>query len=389
MSINSRYRFFAGSRNNRGFSLLEMIIAMALFMIIMMITSSAFNTLVTSAGSLLKSAESNIEGVVGLEMLRKDLSQAGYGLPWAVQNKYSSAVAMTVTPPVFNSYTSLNDAPLGAPRAIGSLDNAGYNDSDYLAIKSTVAAMNAATKKSAIIRQTGISHSDPAAPFKGTDTVSVLRPTFNSSGVMTNKILIGKGTYANVSSATSTFRPDNLNDTFIVYGLDDSKMRAPFNRADYFIYRPTNDRDVPDVCAKIVDVSKQAKSGIGILYKNVMNQANGSFVMYPILDCVLDMQVVYGVDNSTDQNGSITAHFSALLPVNGFDASSIRTQLKEVRVYILAQDGKKDRLYTYPNSSLYLGEFNSGKLFDFTTANIKDWQNYRWKVYSLVVRMSL
>jgi len=395
MLRNNRHIISRCIRSERGFSLLEMILAMSLFMIIMLITSNAFNRMVVASGSIMKSAESNIEGVVGLEMLRKDISQAGYGLAWTVQADYLEAAAMPITTPVFDSYTGLNDTPRRSPRAITSINNAGYNGSDYLAIKSTVAAMNGATKKSAIIRQTGISHSDPAAPFKGTDTVSVVRPVFNSSGIVTNKILIGKGTFANVSSATSTFRPDNANDTFIVYGLDDSLMRTPFNRADYFIYRPTSAAAVPDTCAKIDDTGIQENTGIGILYKAVMKQDNGSYFTYPLLDCVLDMQVVYGVDESTSRDGTINNHYGALpvstdpLVPSYENASTIRLNLKEVRVYILAQDGKKDRSYTYPNSTVYVGEFNSGRLFDFTTANIKEWQNYRWKIYTIVVKLSL
>jgi prepilin-type N-terminal cleavage/methylation domain-containing protein len=377
--------------DERGFSLPEMIVAMGIFMVIMLITSNSFNRLVQSSGSIMKSAESNIEGVVGLEMMRKDLAQSGYGLPWAITDTYLSAVAMPVTLPVFNRYTSLNDAPSGAPRAIGSLDNSGYNGSDYIAIKSTVVAMNSVVKKSAIVRQNGVTNTDlsPAAAFKPTDTVSVLRPVFSSAGELTNKILVGKTTFANVTAASSPFRPDNSNDTYIAYGLDDAYMRAPFNRTDYFIYRPTNDSSVPDTCAKVTDSSLKAASGIGILYKAVMNQQNGSFTLYPILDCVMDMQVVYGVDSSATQDGSINMHYSALLKSNGFDAATIRSQLKEIRVYILAQDGKKDTSYRYPNSSVYVGEYGLGRLFDFSASNIRDWMYYRWKIYTIVVRTSL
>lgn len=392
MASKIRFSLFTRVRNDRGFSLLEMIIAMSLFMVIMLITTNAFNKMITMASSLLKSAESNIEGVVGLEMVRKDVAQAGYGLPWTVQQPYSSARSMLPATLAVTAaqIQSLNDEPLGAPRAVGSLDNLGYNGSDYLAVKSTVIAMNAATKKSAIIRQDGIIPTDPssAGRFKGTDTVVVLRPVFSSAGVLTNKLLIGKGTYTNVSTATSTFRPDNLNDTYIAYGLDNSTMRTPFNRGDFFIHRPTDDKAVPDVCAKIDNPAIKATTGIGILYKAVMHQAaDGSFTMYPLLDCVLDMQVVYGVDESTTQDGSINNHYS-VLPVS-YDAATIRSQLKEVRIHILAQDGNKDRTYTYPDSTIYVGETPNGRLFDLSASNIKDWQNYRWKIYTLVVRLSL
>lgn len=373
-----------------GFSLIEMLASMAIFIIIMLITGQAFDKVTNASNVISKSAVSNIEGIVGLEMLRKDVAAAGYGLSWSVLSSYSSAVGMIITNPVGNRYINdVNDSPSGAPRAIVSLDNAGYNGSDYLVIKSTRVAMNKTAQKSAINRLSGITPSDPGAPFLPTDRVVVINPSYDKYGKATSKTLIGRGTYAN---ASSYYRPGiapntDPGDTFIIYGVDESNMRAPFNRVDYFIYRPTTDTAIPDTCAKVTSTSIQSTTGIGSLYKAVMNQANGGFTLYPLLDCVLDMQVVFGVDESTDQNGSVNMHYS-VLPAS-YTAETITSQLKEVRVYILAQDGKKDRTYTYPNSSIYIGESGLGRLFDFTAANISDWQNYRWKTYTIVVKMSL
>jgi prepilin-type N-terminal cleavage/methylation domain-containing protein len=369
--------------NSRGYSLSELLIAMVIFGILMTLTSSAFRTVLTQSTSLIKGAESNIEGVVGLEMLRKDVAQIGYGLPWNVQRAYSSVTGMPVTLPVsLTQIQTLNDAPLGAPRAMGSLDNVGYNSSDYLALKSTLVSLSNTVTKTAILRESGIAYTDTdlAKMFAGTETVTVINPTFNPLGQLTNKILITRETFTN---ASGSFRPRTPNETYIVYGLDDSRNRAPFNRADYFIYRPP---DLPEVCAKPADTTPSvlASRGIGNLYKAVMKHANGSMTLYPILDCVADLQVVYGLDLSGD--GEVDFHDN-ILPT---DPATIRSQLKEVRLYILAQEGKKDRLYTYPSSTVLVGatygSTTYGHQFDLSAANIKDWRNYRWKVYTIVVR---
>jgi hypothetical protein len=67
--------------------------------------------------------------------------------------------------------------------------------------------------------------------------------------------------------------------------------------------------------------------------------------------------------------------------------------IKEIQVYILAQQGRKDREYLYPESSIVVGDprLNAELSHTWTAADLSDkvgpdWRNYRWKVYSIVVR---
>lgn len=374
--------------NTGGFSLVELLVAMVIFSILMLLTSQAFKVILTQNKKLFKSAESNIEGVVGLEMLRKDVAQAGYGLPWTVLTPYSSLKATPVTlPATLARVQTLNDhnTATTAPRAIASLNDEGYNGSDYLVVKSTVLAMNNTVKKSGILRRNGMTLADPSLSFTGGEGVTVVKPFFSPEGEITDRLLITRNTYRNISSAGSPFRPQNDADTYLVFGVDDSKVRAPFNRADFFIYRPTDPKGIPEVCAKVTSAGTQAVSGIGILYKAVMNHANGSFTMYPLLDCVADMQIVYGLDAAVPPTGKVNSHVDTL----DSNPKAVRSTLKEVRIYILAQEGQKDSGYTYPKSKIWVGDFGHGREFDFATANIRDWQNYHWKIYTLVVQPSL
>ena len=73
-------------KNNKGFTLLEMLITMGLVILVIVITSVAFNAILKNASRLISSEKSNIEGVVGLEMFRHDLQQAGFGLPDSFTN---------------------------------------------------------------------------------------------------------------------------------------------------------------------------------------------------------------------------------------------------------------------------------------------------------------
>ena len=45
----------------------------------------AFNTIITNSSKSSKIEESNIEGMIGLEMMRHDLEQMGFGLPWGFE----------------------------------------------------------------------------------------------------------------------------------------------------------------------------------------------------------------------------------------------------------------------------------------------------------------
>ena len=152
----------------------------------------------------------------------------------------------------------------------------------------------------------------------------------------------------------------------------------PFNRADYYVSTspPTG---VPARCAPHT----------GVLVKSVLNNdSTGTYNTTPLLDCVADMQVIYGFDN--DNDGDFvpgTGGDGYLDDISTWSAQDIRNKVKEVRVYILAHEGQKDVTYTYPDNSISLGgDVALGRSFDLQNNIGAGWQNYRWKVYELVVK---
>jgi hypothetical protein len=100
------------------------------------------------------------------------------------------------------------------------------------------------------------------------------------------------------------------------------------------------------------------------------------------------MQVVYSLDTGS---GQIDLHDNASLTTLGSPptAQAIRDQVREIRIYILAQDGQKDNRFTYPNQKVTVGETLNGTLYgrEFDLATIgSDWSHYRWKIYTIVVQ---
>jgi len=69
------------------------------------------------------------------------------------------------------------------------------------------------------------------------------------------------------------------------------------------------------------------------------------------------------------------------------DAKSVREHLKVVKVYILAQEGKRDSNFTYPQANMVvgnnlLGETSLTNLYTFSSDQLK----YRWKMYRIITR---
>jgi len=387
-------------RNNRGYTITELIVVMGIFIAVMLVTSSGFKTVLTQVGQQSKLMETDIGSVVGLEVFRSDLQTAGYGLPWSFQStpaaaNYTEVTTSDDTMPVGASFwesgkspRSFNDAGTGTgvPRAVQSGDTAfnksGTVGSKYLVVKSLTVHPNATAKKWVTVNygDAGKSVSDwnnGDRDFPSTDTspekVMVVRNVF-LDGIPSRQLQVdSSGSYSTIFKHYTTLTlPHSSGDVFQVYGVNNSgSLRMPFNRADYYVRRPDNP---PPACAPKT----------GVLYKAVLNQGSPGFTETSLLDCVADMQVVYGLGPLG--SAEVNLHQTAA-PAS---AQEIREQLKEIRVYILAHTGKKDTGYKHPNSVVAVGEdFGGGVLgrsFDLANLIGTGWDNYRWKVYTIVVR---
>jgi hypothetical protein len=192
-----------------------------------------------------------------------------------------------------------------------------------------------------------------------------------------------------------------------MYGLKDENSspdsRMPFNRTDFFIGQNLGSNIVPPFCAERT----------GVLYKATVNHGSstgGAYNYIPLLDCVADLQVVLGWNSdpltpagATEiiQKASSVNTYSSLSDVAGgavtaspasaagdianwlINPKTLREQLKIVKVYILAQEGKRDAGYNAP-ATIDVGDLTANgfkKTYTFTTEQRK----FRWKVYRIVV----
>lgn len=410
-------------RNQKGFTLVELIVTMAIFIFVIMITSDAFNVIITQSSRLMKSEESNIAGMIGLEQFSHDIQQGGFGLPHrfpATAPVYSEADGVPAS--------TYNDAPSNVPRAFSSGDNltgisgggsAGniVDGSDYLAIRGTTVGRAIASQRWTYLRYSSSTPKPNTWPSASENIeenakVIVLNRTFNN-GQYTNQLVTNSGLVANpenVDYYSATYRADGLNDSgwddtaafnpttpnevYFVYGLDkgggSTNLRMPFNRSDYFVSRPTSSGSMPVACAPKT----------GILYKTTVRQTSGILDYIPLVDCVADMQVVYGWDlknggsagtdglidtySSADGDPAIGEASNAEVQAALTDAAAIRASLKLIKVYLLVQNGAKDKNYTSPTTFELFDDGLStlGRTYTLDSNML----NYRWKVYRIVVR---
>lgn len=403
-------------RSRHGFSLIELIIVMAVFMIVLMVTASAFNTILTKTNIVARSEESNIEGIVGLEMLRHDLEQTGFGLFTDFDGNVGSITYAEVNG---SNYNDANAVP--RPLVVGSevaINGVTGSTSDYLVIKATTVARSAASQKWTYATDTGVPKTWGKYDFKdSTDKLLIVKQEVRKSDKALVRTLrqasdtsfavsfdSGGAFHWTADGATTpaTFVP-STGGIYYYYGLfNDSTsitsalvLTAPFNRSDYYISRPAS-------------IAASCSPDAGVLYKAVMNHnatsttVGGSLTPIPILDCVADMQVVLGwstvpspetslsVDVYTDATGNTWSGPPGALnglsiPSVMLDPVELRRRLKMVKVFILAQDGARDSNFrNTAGATIVVGdEATLTKTVALDTANKL---NYRWKVYSVVVK---
>jgi prepilin-type N-terminal cleavage/methylation domain-containing protein len=401
------------ARRQKGYTLVELMVVMVIFVIVIMITGTVFNSLLKSTVKTSKSVETQITDIIGLEVMRVDIKHAGHGLPYYFDPlshvKYDEApnanITVAVGPPAVNvnpsNYNDGNGAAVDGnppwPYRLGN--NVGVNGSDYLVVKSTLLGTGTTAQKWNYIPTGGTLKAwDVAAQNLATngENVIVVDPAPNASPDQqrqlitssTNSSFYAKFNTAGDHDLLTKFIPTEANDTYLVYGIADATVatpRMPFNRADYYIRIPTAS-SLPQRCAP----------GTGILYKATLNQ-DGTFTEIPLLDCVGDMQFIFSLANGAPSDNTVGTHVDNLGTADTDSLYKLTSRVKEVRLYVLTHEGRMDPKYTYPANPINVGEVFGGTMLGSTwtsdgsgsTKNMSttftNWQNYYWKVLRVVI----
>ncbi|MDA8089001.1 MAG: hypothetical protein M0Z61_02080 [Nitrospiraceae bacterium] len=348
---------YQGTEN--GFTIVELMVTLVISLFAIMATTSLFAQLFARFKQESRVAQTDIGSELGLEYLRREIHSAGYGLPWVVNGvAYAeSSVANATT----------DDAPSNPPRAIFTVPGGGLFGSDWIVIKSQMAASmtDSAAGRSTTLRMGNVKRvwGNVNDDFVNSDNVIVLSTIDNTISLVNNA-----GAFSVTYNNTAPYAPASTEQTNMIYGVANTVdasngLRMPFNRADYFITNSPAIAKVPLRCAP----------GTGELVKAIMNPDKvngGGFSYFPVLDCVANMKVEFQLANNIYDNGTTVATYSA---------AQIRQNLKEVLVYILAQEGQKEPSYTSA-AQIPMNDPMGNNFPNLLNGQL----NYRWKVYTIV-----
>jgi prepilin-type N-terminal cleavage/methylation domain-containing protein len=371
----------------KGMTLVELMVCLVVILVVTAGATSAYLKLMTGFKTQSRVSETYMANMCGMEMLRYDIEMAGFGVPGGDNSTILPAYNEAVSDGTYTPNPLLfNDSPSGVPRPFVFSANGGLNNSDVLVIKSSVAGMSDASKKWSIIfksgltwvvREWGNSDMDMSSDDNGTSFIVLdldkKLQTLDDNSTWNFTFTTSPDLYANASSVLRS----SPKDIYTIYALGPaSATRMPFNRVDYHLRRPA--ANFPQKCYPTSS----------ILYRSMINHGDGKRNQQPVLDCVEDFQVTFGLDPSDNGTISWKGNLGALNP------REIRRQLREVRVFILYHEGSKDEDFGF-SGAVTLGDNQTGTLSTFNPSSEAATcsrcgrplaMHYRWNVVRLAVK---
>jgi hypothetical protein len=328
-----------------GVTLVELLVAFCIFSVVMMVALSAYTGLSRHSATEYRLAESGIETEIAKNIIERDLMMAGYGLA----DDYGD---LSVSPlPVEAEEDSTGDSLLLRGTAIGILSRSAQGWS-YIEGVSPLSFQQ---------------WDDARENISSGDRVIYVDPT--SREILT-------------AGPKAVFKypqmPSSAGRGTLVYGLHSDNAALPYYSVEYLLGGTP-----PSVCAPGTLNLLRAES------KD--NDPPVPANRKPIMNCVADFQVALGLD--TDDDGLIDLWDPAQTGVfesGKYDIKTQRKRIRQVRVYILVQNGNYDPYFTYSNpddeadpDTMRAGDsrLETGRCVHLTPVQRK----YRWKVVSISV----
>ncbi len=356
-------------KQEAGFTLVELMISLTVFAIIMGVATATFLSQMEHNTREYSIAEAEIETNIALNnLLKTDISLAGYGLA----NNYPD-------------YDADGTADW-TPSAITAIDNPGAGG-DSLLLTGTALGVNSRATRSWSYYDTDqfVTWTDPRENISPQDLMILLEP--NSKTLLD----VGPGKWlfrfdGNNLSPVALFGGDafgGVPDGTLAYGInradikDDDDVSVAADLLPFYVVRYYLGGDSPGVCAPGTQSLLRAEA-IKAADADEANEPNGGD---PLLSCVLNLQIGFGLDSNDD--GTLDLWDNGGGNLAGYSFEDQRKRVKQVRVYLLAQNGRRDADYQYPDASVWVGDGSLpiGERIDLTDEQ----RRYRWRVLSVNV----
>jgi len=365
--VKDTYKVFIG--NERGTTLTELLVSLAIFLFIMTGVYALYTAYANHASREFRLAQSEIEIVIARNVIERDIMMAGYGLA----DDYGG---LTFTPPAVSLGATDNISPGSTANPLGGkYPSTGLAGADALFMMGTALGIySRASQKWSYLKRVAPNEAhmweDAGENIQTDDRVIYIEP-------MTNSLIADGATWRFVYPSG----PGNAQKGMLLYGLtrppqgSGSEIPRPYYLVQYRLGGAS--ADMPKVCAP----------GTRSLQRVEISHGES---IEPLLACVRDIQVAFGLDTGSPGDGTIDVWDNGGQIASAYDNPTLRRRLKHVRLYILVQNGNRDTNYLYANPDnpaqpqrVRVGDAKLGIGRDVSLTS--EQRRYRWRLVVLTV----
>jgi prepilin-type N-terminal cleavage/methylation domain-containing protein len=357
-----------------GFSLIELLFVVAILSLVMAAMYVSYSKLLREGVGQYRVAESEMEHGIVKNIVERDMAMAGFGIMESYDYNGDGVQEFTA-------------------KAVTATDGTGYNGSDTFTLLGTALGIESrAAQGWALV--TGVTGTPPVPTFlTQTDVRETLRQDDRIVMMdIANRQMLGdstgwlfryKDTTSNVVHATGDTEYEKEAFTgMTLYGISSSGTTTatqPYYAVSYYL----SDSSVPSRCAPGTANLLRAES------RTSSSPTGGN----PIMNCVRDFQVAFGLNSDEDEFGTIDVWDNGGVTAGGYEPSEVNKRLKQMRAYVLVQVGGRDENYTYSNpdpnfaaDTIRIGDLAliGGATGRPVTLNA-DQRKYRWRVVTFTV----
>ena len=328
----------------RGFTLIEVLVTVVLVSLIMLAVYYTYNNLFKASKEETSISESEIERMIGSEIIRLDIEHAGFG------------ISENETCPVLRWGSSFTSPP--------GCDDDIVATEDILIIRSMI--NNTSTS------ETGWVYVDCSTGNWPTSAPYIVDERLNKR----NPKLIFLDSSTQNFVATGNFGTCPGNGVYLAYPYSDiSNMNNCIDQiyCHRIVYRLSSSQNNP-LCNPST--------------RNLLRGVDGTSDSggEPVLNCIAGFVALFDVDIDGDGISDLEYQpYNALdIDNNGtVESSEVMRALKRVHLYFLIQIGKRNTKQVFNFETLQLEEASTTVSFDLT--EIPDYQHYRWKIFKMSI----